>query len=41
MLRADYTVVQALVMLIATCFILINLLVDIFYSVIDPRIRYR
>ena len=40
-LHADYTVVQALVMLIATTFILINLAVDLLYSRLDPRIRYR
>ena len=36
----DYGVVQATVMLFATGFILINLLVDILYGALDPRIRY-
>ena len=40
-LHADYTVVQALVMLIAATFILINLGVDLLYARLDPRIRYR
>ena len=37
--RADYTMVQALVMLIATFFIIINLVVDLLYAALDPRIR--
>ena len=39
--RGDYTLIQALVMLVATFFILINLAVDLLYAVLDPRIRYR
>ncbi len=39
--RGDYTMVQALVMLIAAFFIVINLLVDLLYAALDPRIRYR
>ena len=39
--RADYTMVQALVMLVATFFILINFAVDLLYAALDPRIRYR
>jgi len=38
--RADYTMVQALVMLVATFFILVNFVVDLLYAVLDPRIRY-
>jgi peptide/nickel transport system permease protein len=38
--RADYTMVQALVMLVATFFILVNFVVDLLYVVLDPRIRY-
>jgi peptide/nickel transport system permease protein len=37
----DYTLVQALVMLVATFFLLINFFVDSAYAWIDPRIRYR
>lgn len=36
----DYPVVQAAVLTIAVGFIVINLLVDLLYAVIDPRIRY-
>jgi peptide/nickel transport system permease protein len=36
----DYTVVLATVMIISSMFIVVNLLVDMLYTVIDPRIRY-
>jgi peptide/nickel transport system permease protein len=36
----DYPVVQGTVLFIAVIFLVINLLVDISYSYIDPRIRY-
>lgn len=36
----DFTVVQAAVMLIALTFTLINLVVDLLYAAIDPRIQY-
>lgn len=36
----DYTVIQALLLLFATQFILINLLVDMLYGVLNPKIRY-
>jgi peptide/nickel transport system permease protein len=39
--RGDYTMVQALVMLIAAFFIIVNLLVDLLYAALDPRIRYK
>ncbi|MFO7298408.1 MAG: ABC transporter permease [Pseudomonadota bacterium] len=39
--RKDYTMVQALVMLVATFFIVINFIVDLLYAALDPRIRYR
>jgi len=37
----DYTMTQALVMLVATFFLFVNFFVDIAYAWIDPRIRYR
>jgi peptide/nickel transport system permease protein len=37
----DYTMIQALVLLIATTFLTVNFLVDIAYGWIDPRIHYR
>lgn len=36
----DYPVVQGAVLLIAAAFVLVNLLVDVMYSLIDPRVRY-
>jgi peptide/nickel transport system permease protein len=36
----DYPVVQALVFLIAFCFVVVNLLIDLAYAWLDPRIRY-
>jgi ABC-type dipeptide/oligopeptide/nickel transport system permease component len=37
--KRDYPVVQAAVMVVATAYILTNLLVDLMYVVLDPRIR--
>jgi peptide/nickel transport system permease protein len=37
----DYTLLQALVMLVAGMFILVNFLMDVAYAWLDPRIRYR
>lgn len=39
-LSRDYPVVQGVVLLVATVFIFVNLIVDILYSYLDPRIRY-
>jgi peptide/nickel transport system permease protein len=36
----DYTLTQALVMLTVTVFVLTNLVVDLLYAWLDPRIRY-
>ena len=38
--RGDYTMIQALVLLVAVTFILVNFLIDMLYAVLDPRIRY-
>jgi ABC-type dipeptide/oligopeptide/nickel transport system permease component len=35
----DYPVVQAAVFLLATTFVIVNLLVDVVYTYLDPRIR--
>ncbi|MBO1755516.1 ABC transporter permease [Allobranchiibius sp. CTAmp26] len=37
--RRDYPVIQAVVLVTATAYIVINFLVDLLYSVIDPRVR--
>ncbi|ANX11650.1 peptide ABC transporter [Fictibacillus arsenicus] len=39
-LTRDYPAVQGTVLVVATSFVLINVLVDIVYRIIDPRIRY-
>ncbi len=39
--RRDYTLIQALVMLVASAFLVVNFFVDIAYAWLDPRIRYR
>jgi len=39
--RRDYTMTQALVLLVAFCFIFINFIVDLLYAWLDPRIRYQ
>ena len=37
----DYPVVQAAVALLATCFVVVNLGVDLLYAWLDPRIAYK
>jgi peptide/nickel transport system permease protein len=39
--RRDYTLTQALIMLSASAFVVMNLVVDLCYAWLDPRIRYR
>ena len=41
MAHRDYTLTQALVMLVAGVFIVVNFLIDLAYAWLDPRIRYR
>ena len=36
----DYTVVQSIVLIVAVAVVVSNLLVDITYAYLDPRIRY-
>src|SRR5262249_21074424 len=38
--RRDYTLTQALVMLVAFVFIFVNFAVDLMYAWLDPRIRF-
>jgi peptide/nickel transport system permease protein len=40
-LRRDYPVIQGVVLLIAVAYTAINLLVDLAYLIVDPRIRYQ
>jgi ABC-type dipeptide/oligopeptide/nickel transport system permease component len=39
--RLDYQVVQAIVLLLSVLVVVMNLLTDLLYAVIDPRIRLR
>jgi peptide/nickel transport system permease protein len=39
-LNKDFPVVQGVVLVVAVSYVLVNLLVDIGYAVLDPRIRY-
>jgi peptide/nickel transport system permease protein len=38
--RRDFPVIQADVMLVAAVVVVLNLLVDLTYAYVDPRIRY-
>ena len=38
--QRDYPVIQAMMMIVATGFVLMNLIVDVIYAYLDPRIRY-
>jgi peptide/nickel transport system permease protein len=40
-LQRDYPIVQSGVLIVATAFVLVNLLVDLSYALFDPRIQYR
>lgn len=39
-LKSDFPVVQGVVMLVAITFVIINLVVDVIYAFLDPRIKY-
>lgn len=39
-IKSDYPVVQGAVLFIAAIFVVVNLIVDIIYAFIDPRIKY-
>jgi peptide/nickel transport system permease protein len=39
-LARDYPTVQAVIMLFSVAYVLINLAIDLLYTVLDPRIRY-
>jgi peptide/nickel transport system permease protein len=40
-LRRDYTMTQALILLVSAAFIVVNFLVDLLYVWLDPRVSYR
>jgi peptide/nickel transport system permease protein len=37
----DYPIVQGVVLITASAYVLVNLLVDVSYSLLNPRIRIR
>jgi len=39
-LRRDYPIIQGVVLLFSVTYVLVNLVVDLLYTVFDPRIRY-
>lgn len=39
-LKSDFPVVQGVVLLVAAIFVLMNLVVDVIYAFLDPRIKY-
>ena len=39
--RNDLNLLQGLVLTVATAFVVVNLLIDLFYAALDPRIRYQ
>ncbi|MBV8775674.1 MAG: ABC transporter permease [Alphaproteobacteria bacterium] len=39
-LRRDYPIIQGVILIFSAVYVLINLLVDLSYAVLDPRIRY-
>jgi peptide/nickel transport system permease protein len=39
-LRRDYPVIQGALLAIAALYVLINLAIDLLYTLIDPRVRY-
>jgi peptide/nickel transport system permease protein len=39
-LRRDYPVIQGVVLLFSFVYVLVNLMIDLLYTVFDPRIRY-
>jgi peptide/nickel transport system permease protein len=39
--KRDYIMVQSLILLMSAFFIIVNLLLDVLFALVDPRIRYR
>jgi peptide/nickel transport system permease protein len=39
-LRRDYPVIQGIILIFSAAYVLVNLLVDLSYTLLDPRIRY-
>jgi len=39
-LRRDYPVIQGVILMVATVYVMINLAVDLLYFLVDPRVKY-
>jgi peptide/nickel transport system permease protein len=39
-LRRDYPIIQGMILIFSAAYVLINLLIDLSYTLLDPRIRY-
>jgi len=39
-MQRDYPVIQGVILVVAGVYVLVNLLIDLTYSLLDPRIRY-
>jgi peptide/nickel transport system permease protein len=39
-LRRDYPIIQAVILLSSGVYVMVNLVIDLVYTVLDPRIRY-
>jgi peptide/nickel transport system permease protein len=39
-LRRDYPVIQGVILMFSFVYVIVNLLVDLSYTLFDPRIRY-
>ena len=39
-LRRDYPVIQGVILMVGTIYVLINLGVDLLYFLVDPRVKY-
>jgi peptide/nickel transport system permease protein len=39
-LKRDYPIIQSMVLLFSVAYVMVNLIVDILYTIFDPRIRY-
>jgi peptide/nickel transport system permease protein len=38
--RRDYAVIQGTILIIALAYLLLNLLIDLLYGLVDPRVRF-
>jgi peptide/nickel transport system permease protein len=41
LIRRDYPIIQGMLMVFSVLYIFVNLLVDIAYAYLDPRIRFQ